>query len=252
MSRKESAADVLRHLFFPRRCVGCGTVTEGLSADRPMCPACTAQWKIALGTPCRSCGQRGLLCRCRPKAALQDSAADAFLHLVPYRCEEVQRLLFRIKDHPDRDVTMFLAQQLSPLCAYAKREVLPTVSSGRQEDAWLITVPPRTEKRRLETGTDHAEALARAVSRLTGIPFEKTLARSDNARMQKTLSAADRLENARATCILLPEEDRPCLRGRRVLLLDDVCTTGATLVSCAGLLRAAGAEAVVCVTVARV
>lgn len=122
--------------------------------------------------------------------------------------------------------------------------------SGRlPQGADLITWAPLSRKRLRERGFDQAELLAREVGRLLSIPAAPALKKTRNTGPQSELEEESaRRANARGAYALLPGTD---LTGRRVVLVDDVVTSGATLSECAALLRQAGAEEVYCLTLAR-
>lgn len=92
-----------------------------------------------------------------------------------------------------------------------------------------------------------AEALARRIGPVLGAKvLDHFLTRHQNSRVQHTLPMEERLKNAAASYA--------CAEGRfvsgRVLLVDDIVTTGATLSACAQLLLTAGAREVLCLTAA--
>ena len=94
--------------------------------------------------------------------------------------------------------------------------------------------------------------LARAISRLTGLPFEPgALVRSRMTRQQVGLGTRERQDNVRGA-FKVPEEGDIKVRGRRVLVVDDVYTTGATVSAAARALRKAGAAKIHVLTFARV
>lgn len=112
----------------------------------------------------------------------------------------------------------------------------------------LVTWVPVSRKRRWKRGYDQAELLARAVCRAWGVKPVALLRKTMNNPAQSGLKE----DAARRANVLGVYEMRPSaeVSGRRVLLIDDVCTTGATLTECSKVLREAGADAVVCACVA--
>lgn len=117
-------------------------------------------------------------------------------------------------------------------------------------DGWNAIVPvPLHPLKQREREFNQAERLARALARATGIPLRRdALKRIAPTRTQTHLSRAERTANVRRAFALC----RPAsLKGQRLVLVDDVFTTGATTSACARVLRAAGAAEVCVWTVAR-
>jgi ComF family protein len=103
----------------------------------------------------------------------------------------------------------------------------------------LVTAVPLHPTRRRERGYDQAAELACALADALGSPFVPTLARVRDTRAQSSLGAHARRENVRGAFRCL----KPAwVAGRRVLVVDDVLTTGATLAEAMAVLRAAGAH----------
>ena len=112
----------------------------------------------------------------------------------------------------------------------------------------IVPVPLHPRKKR-EREFNQAEYLAAALSRALGVPVEqRNLRRIRDTRTQTKLDAVERAANLRgAFAIRRPEP----FRKKRLVLVDDVFTTGATLDSCAKVLKAAGAGEVIALAVAR-
>ncbi len=112
----------------------------------------------------------------------------------------------------------------------------------------IVPVPLHAAKYR-EREFNQAERLAACLSRATRIPVNKALLkRAQPTQTQTLLSREARAENVRRAFVLRPGRK---LNGERVVLIDDVFTTGATTNACAALLIDAGAAAVSVWTVAR-
>ena len=112
----------------------------------------------------------------------------------------------------------------------------------------LVPVPSHSQRLR-ERGYNQAALLASKLSRLTTIPVDnRALVRTKNTPQQaKTDSLAQRIENM-ADAFACKSRN---LSGKRILLIDDVCTSGTTLNSCAIPLKAAGAASVHGITLAK-
>jgi len=116
-----------------------------------------------------------------------------------------------------------------------------------REEAFDAVVPvPLFWRRRLQRGFNQAELLARGISKRTGIPMVKALRRLRATSVQAGLSNHLRRQNVSRAFAARGVE------GKRILLIDDVMTTGATATACAIALKQAGAKRVSLLTVARV
>ncbi len=114
--------------------------------------------------------------------------------------------------------------------------------------AELTSWPPLSKRRLRARGYDQAELLARAVGRELGIPVLGTLKKEERPAQSGLEGEGERRANLLGAYSPLEPEG---FRGKTVLLVDDVVTTGATLSECAKTLRLAGAERVVCAALAR-
>jgi ComF family protein len=111
----------------------------------------------------------------------------------------------------------------------------------------IIPVPLHRRRQRAR-GFNQAELLARVVGRWLRLPVEtRLLQRVTDTPSQTGLTPAQRVENVRGAFAVRSKLDR-----KRILLVDDVCTTGATLDACARVLKRAGAASVEVAAVARV
>jgi ComF family protein len=126
-------------------------------------------------------------------------------------------------------------------------------SALAEDEQWdLITCVPLHWRRRWKRRFNQSELLARRLARRRGIPFAALLRRVRATPSQAGLSSAKRRDNVGSAfaCRLQPAR-REQLAGKRVLLIDDVMTTGATAAACARTLKKAGAGYVGVLTVAR-
>ncbi len=115
--------------------------------------------------------------------------------------------------------------------------------------AWLVPVPSH-RRRRARRGPDPSERLARAVARASGRHrLAPALRRARHGPAQSTLQRNERLSNVRGAFVV-DDGWVTLLSGRRLILVDDVLTTGATARAAAEPLRTAGAEVVLVLVIA--
>ncbi len=117
------------------------------------------------------------------------------------------------------------------------------------EDFDVVIPMPMHWRKQWERGFNQAELLARPVAKRRGLKLSFNLRRTRYTKAQAGLSEAERRTNLKdAFRVKRPEQ----IAGKRILLVDDVFTTGATLRAAASALKAAGARRVTALTLARV
>lgn len=211
-SIKEAALDLL----YPRRavCMGCGSM---LGCDRDdLCETCRA--KLAGNWV----GARTV----DPKLKL-DGAAFAYSYQ-----GTAGSLVRRLK-----------YSSVTVLSEMMAKDIARAVQVLRMEQDVLLTAVPMHPKRRRKRGMNHAEILARSAAQMLNMEYSELLMRTRNAPQQARLSHEQRRTNLRGGFAVRPEWQE-AIRGARVLVIDDVFTTGATARACAEALRQAGAKRV--------
>ncbi len=231
----------LLDLLLPRRCAGCrstwlsshegswcGDCLERLPRiASPLCPRCGIPYPDSPTSPDHLCGN------CLLTASPIDRARAAAFYAGVIR-DRIHQLKFggRLEWVPP------LADLLAETA----------VREGMASADMLVPVPLHV-KRLQERGFNQSGLLAGALGRRIGIPCRyDALARGNRTRQQTRLSREERLRNLKGAFLVLKPE---AVRGRRILLIDDVYTTGTTLTECARTLKAGGAAEVHALTVAR-
>jgi ComF family protein len=220
----------------PRAFDGAAAQTAGLSVDAwsritfldgPVCDGCGAPFAYDAGEV------RCVLCQTRTRAFARARAACLY-------DEHSRDLILKLK-HADRtDLSGLFARWLSRAAA----ELL--------DEADAIAPVPMHPARLLRRRYNQAAEIARPLCALAGRPYlADALVRKRDTDSQGGKSAGGRRRNV-AAAFVVPEARRHRVIGRRVLLVDDVLTTGATAEGCARALLAAGAAQVSLAVVARV
>lgn len=231
----------LLEMLYPRQCLGCGAEApktfsyicwecwaDTVQVEPPFCAVC--------GDPVPGAVDHGFTCfACSASRPAFQSARSAF------RYEGVVgEALRQLKYHR----ALWLAADLAEILYRCVEAEYPDI----RFDA-VVPVPLHHTRRRAR-GYNQAALLARELARrLDGLPVPPRLVRRTRPTATQTnLTAAQRLDNMRGA---FESGKRERLAGRRVLLVDDVMTTGATVNACAKALKKGGAESVHVVTVAR-
>ena len=238
----------IKALLFPPKCAACGRLLDWYEAPyrvSSLCATCEREWQSEKLETCGYCAKRVTECACMPEV-LRKSGCRGFRKLTYYihgRRDPVQnRVVFRIKETRDMRTFGFLSTELLP----ALQEMV--ADCGYAADEICITWLPRGSAAKAKYGVDQAELLAKALSKASGIPHLRLLARRfRRTKEQKGLSMTARIQNAR-DAFRLTRASKSCKRA--VFLVDDVITTGSSMAACVRLLRRAGVKQVYCLAIA--
>lgn len=218
----------LLDLLFPPRCVNCKKNGGAL------CPQCLASMRYVSPPFCPRCNYLRVStqancpdCRAHPRIITRIRA--------PALHEGVMReAIHALKYNRRRDVAQPLAQILAPLISQFDTRID------------LLTSVPLHRARERERGYNQAELLAEQTARAVRCTYARVLERTRATTDQIGLNARERRNNVENAF----RADVP-VKDLNIVLIDDVCTTGATLDACAAALFAQGARAVYGLTVAR-
>ncbi len=211
--------------LFPERCAGCP------ARGTPLCDQC-----LALIPPPRDLETPGLL------AAL------------PYEHPWVKRLIWRLKYYRGRH----LAERLAEIISEKLLEEISDLASlaigdlaAGTVDKWLVIAVPQSTNRQRTRGFNQAEMIAKHLV-LQNSDFLELASGSvakikDTLPQAKVLNRKARLENIKGSFAVVKPE---IVRGRRLIIVDDVITTGATVSEIKRVLKDAGARVVLGIAVA--
>lgn len=229
--RWRRAASALGQFLFPRACAACEGALD--DSDRGIvCGRCWSRVPFLASPRCDRCGHprppRG---EC-PGCALLPPFVRAARSLCWVPDDASSAILSALKYHGWPAVAAGMGERLSRI---------PWPADVVQERTALVPVPLAPVKERTR-GYNQAEVLAGAVARYWEIPvWRDALGRTRATPSQTRLTPGERLANVHGA-FLVNAAYAERLRGRHIILVDDVLTTGATLNACANALFAAGAR----------
>ena len=230
--------EALLDLFFPQvTCMVCGS---GEKVRCGVCAKCREEMeRYPLQDVCTICGKpsdgREICLSCRADEPAYTAARAVYIYHGATR-KLVQKMKFRGEyELPVRLFSESMAEALYDL--------------GWSVDCMLEV--PSTARTIRKRGYNQAEKLVRRLHALMGIPAVKdALRKKRGTRSQVGLGAQERRENLRGR--ILPGRGMRKIKGKRVLLIDDIYTTGSTAEECAKVLRQHGAAEVYVLCAARV
>ena len=215
----------LHELILPPSCIFCGKVTE----RQEPCEDCLKQATELTATVCRRCGAYPEDCGCLNKIFAFTRNVACFIY-----DKSPRNLLLRYKMRYKPQLAVFMA-----------RRMFYHIQARLGSDFSCVVYVPQSYRNRLKRRFNPNKELAERVASHLGVDCSCPLKRV-RSTPQKYVQSGERWANARASYALR----RKAAVSGRVLLIDDLFTTGATLNACAELLREAGAEEVVCATFA--
>lgn len=242
-------ATALFATLFPSDCRLCASPLLNISR-LPVCENCLSSIRPLDGGLCSICGERlsgpyGLFSEGEIRCTLCRRLEPPYVKATAYGSYEsgLRELIHLLKYDGVRPAANVLGRMLSEAIA----PLQPHFAEGPM---LMVAVPLYTRKRR-QRGFNQTELMARAAAKLDPsrrFELKPVLERTRETQSQIGLSRHQRRENLRgAFAVTRPQE----IRGREVLLVDDVFTTGTTVSECARVLRRAGATKVYVATVAR-
>ncbi len=182
---------------------------------------------------CEKCGKEKELCSCK------SDYSPSLPHItgVFFYDGLIQNKLLSFKFSGRKDLHRFFGDCLAERVATAYANA----------DFDLVTFVPSSPSTLKERGYNPAELIAERTAKKLFLPCEELLLKKTETRKQHSLSARDRMTNIKGS---ISTNKNFLLKGKTILLCDDIKTTGATLKECSDMLLQAGAKDVYCATVA--
>lgn len=225
---KDTAVSAL----FPRRCPLCGGI---LRPNERVCGSCSDELVFIDRPICCLCGRPAYDCACDGSVRYYERSVSPFVYT-----KSVRSGLHRLKFHNAPSVADFFSRFMA---ASVRREY-----SNYHID--IVTSVPMYSADVNRRGYNQAALLATGVGKALNIPVANNIVNKVVAtNVQHTLPRAERMKNIHGAFEVI----RPySVRGKVVLLCDDIITTGYTLDECARVIIKSGADCVLCVTAAAV
>ncbi|MBN2221200.1 MAG: ComF family protein [Vallitaleaceae bacterium] len=219
-----------KNWIFPTKCVFCEKKLSNPKAD--LCELCYTKVSYLNQNYCHQCGKQrneseDLCYDCRSAQHRFVSGRGMFVY-----DEILRKSLYGLKFYNKTWVGRVLGKMAAD---FHLEEDLPMVD--------LVIPVPLHFSRRIRRGYNQAEIMAKEFSKVRGIPYEEVLLRTKYTLPQKELTPTERFDNL-VKAIRIKKSKGNSLKGKKILLMDDIYTTGATINSCSEVLLNAGAKEV--------
>lgn len=230
----------LLNVILPPRCPYCGKI---VTLEHTLCETCFNKIRFISAPHCRVCGTPF------------ENETDARLNVVCAKCathKHATRYQRSAIVYDDFSKKIILDFKFHGKTQYAPILLKWLLLAGQDilKDIDLIVPVPLSYRRLFKRGYNQSAILAKMLSRQTGISIDLTgLKKCRHTKPQSLLLGNARLSNVKNAFQVVQNEH---IKGKRILLIDDVMTTGATLSECTKVLLKAGALSVDTLTVARV
>ena len=222
--------DIILSVFFTKRCRFCRKVTD---IRKDVCEICENEIFTIDGEICLKCGSEKAKCRCKRKSEFYISVCAPY-----YYKGAAKKAVTLLKFHNDTDIAETLALDMAETFRKRYGEI----------DFDFCTFVPAHKNEFKKRGYNQAELLCRNLSEEIGTPFLEMLEKPFETAPQHSLNESMRSGNLLGA-ITIKDNIHPHIEGKRILLSDDIKTTGATLDECAKTLLINGAAEVRCITV---
>jgi competence protein ComFC len=223
--------------LFPIICLSCNKEGEFL------CEECIKKLEPVEYQICIVCKKPSLGGLTHPKC-ISPHSPDQLISFYNYHDDIVEKLIIRGKYY----FIPGIFELLGKLIANKLKNDFPNLLSPQP---LALSPIPLNKWRHRWRGFNQSEIICQALSKKFNFPIVNALIRKKITRTQKDLKKEDRIKNMESAFALSPLFSKEGVRGSSFLLIDDVTTTGSTLIEAVKVLKRNGAAKVICLTIAR-
>ncbi len=206
-------------LLFPERCIYCGDILP--KSPVPICKNCARSLPVIKGEVCKYCGRERTACFCK----LGDYAFVRNISVLKYDGPGAA-IVKRMKFGKKPQLTRFMGDEIARTLNFYFDDI----------DFDFITYVPMNRFKLIKRGFNQSQLLAKQVGRRLGIPVKNTLYKKFSFKDQKYKTAKERIKGIKGQFKAITD-----CENKKILLIDDVFTTGTTLSECSLMLKRAGA-----------
>lgn len=219
----------MSYLFFTNKCKYCDDI---INFNKTLCNECENDLPRINGDKCTLCGAERSKCSCKKARQKYDGISAPFYY----------------EKGIERGIKLFKFSEREYIGKALAADMAENVKRDFSEiDFDFITFVPFSKTQIHNRKYNPAEIFAKEISKTLGIPLSSVLCKPFETKTQHLLKGSLRKGNIAGVYDVTDKAD---VKGKTVLLIDDIKTTGATLNECARVLKIAGAEKVYCAVAA--
>ena len=231
-----SLFDTLLYYIAPPKCTSCNTRLD--RSEKALCQRCKNEYDNTLRRNCSICAKPLYECTCTNEY-LDSHYVHESVKVFRYRVEggeAANSLIYSLKRDNRRDVLKFVSNELAS-------SILNSIDVN---DNFIVASVPRIEKSVVKYGIDHAELLGKEVAKILGIKYQKLLISKSKVQQKHTEGREARFKNVNFDI----KHRTYDIKGKTVILVDDIVTTGASMGRAATLIKGLGAKKIIGASIA--
>ena len=241
MNKGKKIAEAIRRMLIPRKCLLCNEPID-YEKDMPICEDCENEWDDFIEVRCNRCGADRHKCSCLPTLIRRNFPLVSWSVFYNTGSQDPANLLvFSLKYLRYREAIRFCTTVMKDMLLENCRR------HGINYKEFAVTYAPRRKIKKALYMLDQGREMAKYLAEILELDFVEAI-ENKGKREQKRLSALERRKNAQSSFVLKKNFEN---KHKKYFLVDDIMTTGATLVYCSKLLFEAGAQEVIPVTYAK-
>lgn len=240
-----SAKDYLLELIFPVKCAACGKETGSKKKNKLICTDCLKTLTPSLDFFCPRCEAKtidgGLCVSCYLMNSQAKPSLDRLYYPFSYRKLPIQKIIKAFKYRFIKKLEIPLGRLMANYLEKIKKQM--------DFNSFIIIPVPLHRRKYNERGYNQSELIAVEISKYLNLGLMKDgLIKEKKTKDQASLKNEQRTKNIKGVFKCAEPEQT---KGKKILLIDDVYTTGTTMTECARVLKEAGAKEVVGLVIAR-
>lgn len=222
-----------------KKCFICGEQLPEADDGCLFCEDCSKEADGLFSRPCPGCGKPPSECFCAPRPLVCNNINIKVLHIFLYNYHDrlARRIVYALKRRRTDALFTYFSVKASVMLVNALENDIYTRHAELSD--CVFTYVPRSPKNVKLYGFDQSELLCKSICKRLGVKEEKLFGHSAYTPDQKLLNATDRATNARRTYKYISDKR---LKGKTVVIVDDVITSGNTVRCCVNLAKSKGAR----------